>query len=63
MEEAKKQDLVIACIHVLDQKVDAEYHKEDDSYVCSSCRDLLSSKGFDAVKDLTRVVHRSCLGV
>ena len=63
LKDAKEKDLVISCIHVINQKADAEYIKEDDSYVCSNCRDLLADKGFDAVKDLTRVVHRSCLGV
>ena len=63
LKEAKDKDLVIACIHVINQHAEAEYLKEDDSYVCRNCRDLFVEKGFDAVKDLTRVIHRSHLGV
>jgi len=52
---------VLTCVHVLDKTAKAEYSTEDDSYVCTSCRDEYSEKGFDKTKHNLRMVHRGCL--
>lgn len=62
-EPWKKEDMVMICIHVQQQTAEAEYMKEDDSYVCSDCRDRMRDDGFDAMKDNLVFVHRSCLGI
>ena len=56
--------VVLVCTHVLDKTAEAEYQKEDDSYVCSNCRDLHDKEDdLELTKPFLRMVHRSCLGV
>lgn len=57
----EKEDMVLVCKHVLDKSAEAEYHKEDDSYVCTKCRDN-HAENPDDLSNLS-MAHRSCLGV
>ena len=60
----EQEDLVLVCNHVLDQTRDAEYRKEDDSYVCLECRGRHAKCGKECkCIPYLSMVHRSCLGV
>lgn len=57
----EQEDMVMVCQHVLDEMAEPEYNKEDDSYVCTRCRDMLEKKGFEYIQQVLCFVHRSCL--
>ena len=59
----KKNDLVIVCVHVKAKTRDAEYNEEDDTYICSLCRDVQETKGWEFIKDDLSTLCRGCLGV
>ena len=56
-------DLVIVCVHVHAKTREAEYNKEDDSYICSLCRNIAEERGWKFLLDDMMSIHRSCLGV
>lgn len=59
----RDRGLVLCCIHVQQQTRNAEYHKEDQAFVCTKCRDRLRDKGFDKIKNSLAMVDKSCLGI
>lgn len=63
-QQIKEQDLVLTCIHVLDQTADGIYRKSDDSYCCGECqiRHCKCGKTCKCIEYL-RMIHRSCLGI
>lgn len=66
LEIIEKEDIVLVCNHVLNKTKDAEYHKNDDSYVCSNCRDIHAECKRRCKKQCLQnlaMVHRECLGV
>lgn len=61
-EKLTMDNAVLTCVHVLEKKAKPEYHTEDDSYVCSSCRDLHDKeKDLDLTGKYLKMVHRRCL--
>lgn len=52
----------ITCIHVLEQGAKPEYHKSDDCYVCSGCRDYHAEYGFtEEAQSKLKPIHKDCL--
>ena len=62
--QIKKQDLVLTCIHVIEQTADGIYRKRDDSYCCKACQDAHNNCGkvCQCIGNLI-MIHRSCLGI
>jgi formylmethanofuran dehydrogenase subunit E len=58
-EPWKKEDMVLTCQHCIEGSRQPEYHKEDDSYVCSKCRDSMRDDGFKTVEPLLHFIHRN----
>lgn len=65
MIDMSKQEwdiMKVTCVHVLDKTAPPEYMVEDDSYVCSNCRDMMQKKSdIVKVKPSLKIVHRSRL--
>lgn len=59
-EPWKEEDMVLSCIHVIENMREPEV-LQDDSYVCSPCRDMLSEGKFEELKPTLSFVHRTHL--
>lgn len=55
-------DLTICCLHVFNKESEPEYNEEDDTNICTKCRDLTDEVGWETFGiDNLRTVCRECM--
>ena len=54
-------NMKMVCIHVFKNHAQPEYLEEDDSYVCTPCRDRFADEGFESISPLLSFVCVDCL--